>query len=85
MPSAKSNRVSERRRAINQPRRTICKTHITRARRLIASDDIPAAEEAVRSAIVALDRAAKTGAIHRNNAARRKSRIVRLLNKAKSA
>ena len=85
MPSAKSARVSERRRAINQPQRSACKTHITKARRLIASDDLEDAEQAVKAAVIALDRAAKSGAIHHNNAARRKSRIMRQLNKARSA
>ena len=85
MPSAKSARVAERRRAINQPLRSACKTYITRVRRLIASNDLDGAESALRDAVVALDKAAKTGAIHRNNAARRKSRIMRQLNKARSA
>lgn len=38
-----------------------------------------AAELQVRSAVVALDRAAKKGALHRGNASRRKSRIMKQL------
>ena len=45
----------------------------------MADGDIPAAEAQVRSAVVALDKAAKKGAIHRGNASRRKSRIMRQL------
>ncbi len=51
----------------------------------MASDDLEGAEQAVKAAVIALDRAAKSGAIHHNNAARRKSRIMRQLNKARSA
>ena len=50
---------------------------------LIASDDLESAEKAVEDAVVALDKAAQKGAIHRNNAARRKSRIMRTLNGAR--
>ncbi len=37
------------------------------------------AEEAVQQAISALDKAAEKGVIHKNNAARRKSRLMRKL------
>ena len=84
MPSGKSARVSERKRRMNAPLRSRARTFITKARRLIAADDLDAAERAVRDATVALDKAAQKGAIHRNNAARRKSRIVRRLRQAGS-
>ena len=48
-----------------------------------ASD--PGAGEAVRAAAVALDRAAQRGAIHANNAARRKSRLMLQYSKAVAA
>jgi small subunit ribosomal protein S20 len=37
-------------------------------------------EAAVRKAISALDKAAQKGVIHKNNAARRKSRLMKMLN-----
>ena len=43
------------------------------------------AQEVVRKALSALDRAAQKGVIHRNNAARRKSRLVKQLNEALQA
>ena len=43
-----------------------------------------AATEASTAAIVALDKASQRGAIHSNNAARRKSRLLKSLNQAKS-
>ena len=76
MPSAKSHRASARRQARHAPLRTRAKTHVARARAAIAAGDVAAAEDQVRSAVVALDKAAKKGAIHRANASRRKSRIM---------
>lgn len=85
MPSAKSNRVAQRRRARNMPVRTRAKTQVKKARALIAANDLDSAESAARDAFVALDKAAQKGVLHPNNASRRKSRIMKALNKAKSA
>ena len=85
-PSAvKRVRQTERRRLINQPRRTAAKTLIGKA--MIAATDAAAnggasdeVREAVERAVSALDRAAKLGAIHRNAADRRKSRLMLKVN-----
>ena len=58
---------------------------MTKARRLIPSGDVDAAERAVRDAVVALDKAAQKGVLHPNNASRRKSRIMKQLQQAKRA
>jgi small subunit ribosomal protein S20 len=81
-PSAiKRVRQSERRNAINQPRRSAAKTLVGRAL-LVATDGAKPEEvqEAVTRAVSALDHAAKSGAIHRNAAARRKSRLMLKIN-----
>jgi small subunit ribosomal protein S20 len=39
----------------------------------------------VQQAVSALDKAAQKGVIHRNNAARRKARLMKLYNEAKAA
>ena len=80
MSSAKSARVSERKRKKNAPLRTRAKSLITKSNRLIDENDIENAEITV----IALDKAAQKGAIHKNNAARRKSRVVNKLNKVKA-
>lgn len=85
MPSAKSHRVSERKRIQNAPLRTRAKSEVKKARLLMADDNLEAAAEAVKAAVIALDKAAQKGVIHANNASRRKSRIVMQLNKANSA
>ena len=82
-PSAlKRVRQSHRRNAIQQPRRSAAKTHVRTALDVAASGDVEATRKAVAEAAAALDRAAKAGAIHPNNAARRKSRLMRRANAA---
>ncbi len=82
MPSAKSGRVAERRRRINAPLRSRAKTYVTKARRLMALNELDAADATVKNAVVALDKAASKGVIHRKNAARRKSRLMRRMHQA---
>ena len=84
MPSAKAHRVSERKKINNQPIRSKTRSSITKVRNLIAQGDLAAAEGSVIDAYRALDKAAQKGVIHHKNAARRKSRIAKSLNKAKS-
>lgn len=84
MPSAKSGRVAERRRMRNAPLRSRARTFINKARELVESDDSDAAQKAVREAVLALDKAAQKGVIHKKNAARRKSRLMRMLNASAS-
>ena len=75
-------RVAERRRARNAPVRSRVKTFIKKARLDIDSGQIEQAQEDVRKAVSALDKAAQKGVIHKNNAARRKSRLMKKLVKA---
>jgi small subunit ribosomal protein S20 len=74
----KRMRQEQKRRLHNRSIKSLVKTQITKARQAIATD--AEAEEAVRAAVSELDRAAKKGVIHRNNAARRKSRLMKQLN-----
>ena len=83
MPSEKPARVAERRRLRNMPLRTRARTLVAKTRRLIANNDLDAADHAARDAVVALDKAAQKGALHRNNVSRRKSRIMKRLHGAK--
>lgn len=80
----KQMRVAERKRLRNQPIRTQCKTNITKAERLIFSGKLEEAQKAVVAAISSLDNAAEKGVIHPNNAARRKSRLMKKLNEAQA-
>jgi small subunit ribosomal protein S20 len=78
----KQVRVSERKRLSNQPIRSQCKTSITKAEKLIFSGRLDEAALAVTEAVSTLDKAAEKGVIHANNAARRKSRLLKKLNAA---
>jgi small subunit ribosomal protein S20 len=76
-------RQTERRHAILQPRRTAAKTLVAKALRVAtAPTDGIDPQVALAEAMSALDRAAKVGAIHRNAAARRKSRLTLKMNAA---
>ena len=74
----KRMRQEQKRRLHNRSVKSLVKTQITKARQAIALDEN--SEEAVRAAVSELDRAAKKGVLHRNNAARRKSRLMKQLN-----
>jgi small subunit ribosomal protein S20 len=81
----KRMRQEQKRRAHNRSVKSEVKTEITKARQAIASPAVSAeaATEAVRAAVSELDRAAKKGVLHKNNAARRKSRLMKQLNAQK--
>ncbi|HZU66022.1 MAG TPA: 30S ribosomal protein S20 [Ktedonobacteraceae bacterium] len=83
-PSAeKRMRQEQKRRLHNRSIKSLVKTRVTKARQAINDEDVNA-EAAVRAAVSELDRAAKKGVIHRNNAARRKSRLMKQLNSTKA-
>jgi small subunit ribosomal protein S20 len=70
----------QKRRLHNRSIKSIVRTEITKARQAITSASDADAQAAVRAAVSELDRAAKKGVIHPNNAARRKSRLMKQLN-----
>ena len=73
-------RASARRHAVLGPRRTAAKTLIRTALAAAANPTTGEAAQALALAESALDRAAKSGAIHKNAAARRKSRLALKMN-----
>lgn len=76
----KNIRKNERRRVHNQAFRSRARTMIKKARLAILAGRAEEAREAIRQAYSALDKAAEKGIIHKNNAARRKARLMRLFN-----
>lgn len=88
MPNTKTAkkelRVAEKRHQHNKSLKAATKTSVTAAEKEISSGDLEAAKTSVISAISALDREAGKGVVHRNNAARRKSRLMKKLNKAQA-
>ena len=83
--AAKRARQSEKLYLRNRWYRGRARTFIKRAREAMDSGDTKDAQEAVKWASRALDQAAQKGAIHKNNAARRKSRLMRALDRAEKA
>jgi len=76
---------AEKRRLRKRSTVSAVKTYIRNAERQIASGDAEAAGPLVIRAQVALDKAAEKGILHPNNAARRKSRLLKKLNIAATA
>lgn len=78
-------RVAMRRRQRNQPIRSEIKTLVKKTRTAIEAGRLSDAQAKLREAVSALDKAANKKVIHRNTAARRKSRLMRRLAKAEKA
>jgi len=76
--------VTERRRLVNKSIRSLCKTNITKAERLIFLGELESAQRVVMATVSSLDKAAEKGVIHPNSAARHKSRLMKKLNEALS-
>jgi small subunit ribosomal protein S20 len=72
-------RQIEKRRIRNRVHRGRARTEVKQARIALASGDVPESAEAVREAVRWLDHAASKGVIHKNNASRRKSRLMKHL------
>ena len=80
----KRNKTNEKRRLRNKAVRSEIKTRVKVA--LAATAETPElAEDAVRTAIKRLDKAAAKGIIHKNQAANRKSKLVRRIARQTSA
>ena len=86
MANIASSKKDARRSAIravrNRSLRSAVKTKITRLRRALAErgEAVEDAAQLAGTAVSALDRAAAKGVLHANNAARRKSRLMKRLN-----
>ena len=86
MPHSKSAqkraRAAETRRIKNKSVSSQGKSSIVKAEKLFFLGELEPAKEAVVDATSILDKAAEKGIIHPNNAARRKSRLMKKLNEA---
>lgn len=75
----KRNKQNERRRVRNRIYRGKARTFVAKARVAVDEKDAEKAKAATLEAISALDKAAQKGVLHKNNAARRKSRLMKHL------
>ena len=76
---------SERERLENKRYTSTIKTYFRRLSAAVVAGDDAAADAEHRKLISTIDRAVKTGALHRNTGARKKSRAARLLQGDRSA
>ena len=75
----KRNKQNEKRRVRNRVYRGGARTFVKKARTSLQGKDLQVAQQDTLEAISALDKAAEKGTIHKNNAARRKSRLMKRL------
>lgn len=85
LSSLKRVRQNERRRLRNKARRTEIKTQVRKFVDALAAGKTDVAVAELKKAGILLDRASGRGTVHRNTAARRKSRLARRLNKARKS
>ena len=72
--------INETKRLRNRPYISAARTFVKKAEIAIKAGDKATASAAVGEALSMLDRVASKGIIHRNNAARRKSRLMKKFN-----
>ncbi len=78
-------RRTAKKRIRNVSVKSALKTYIKKVRTTATTGEAEATQTALSSAVSALDKAAQRGIIHKNQAARRKSRIAKAANKAAAA
>lgn len=76
----KRNRQNKKRRELNRVFRGRARTALKKARIAISGGNVEEARAATQIATKALDKAAAKGVIHKNKAARQKSRLVQHFN-----
>jgi small subunit ribosomal protein S20 len=69
---------AERERLENRRRTSQVKTWFRRLETAVDGGDAPAADQEHRTLVSRIDRAVKSGALHRNNGARKKARAARI-------
>jgi small subunit ribosomal protein S20 len=86
MPNHKSAekrvRQNEKRRAINRSNRSALRTSIKKLRSALSGNNATAAGELLPETISSIDKAVQKGVLHRNAAARYKSRLTARVNQA---
>ena len=81
---AKRNRQSLKRRAVNRARKSTIKTFLKKAV-TAATEGASEALELRQKAESLIDKAAKSSTMHKRTAARKKSRLMKAINKAAAA
>ena len=81
----KRNKQNEKARQRNKAVKSALKTSVRQFREAADAGDEEKATQAMRAAFVKLDKAASKGVIHKNQAANRKSKLMKRVAKAQAA
>lgn len=84
LSAKKRIRQNQAARARNVSRKSALKSRIRKFEETLRANDIAGAEEQFRQVTKAIDQTAMTSVLHRNAAARKKSRLARMLNAARA-
>ncbi len=84
MSGKKELRKNEKRHKKNIAAKQKIKTTVKKLKKSLEDKDFPATEQIIKEVYKTLDKVAHQGLIHRNKAARKKSRIAKLINRTKS-
>lgn len=84
MPNIKSAKkrvlVNETKREQNAAKKSALKTDIKKAKATIAAKDVEGSKAAVEGAVKSIDKGVANGLLHKNTAARKKSKLQKSLN-----
>ena len=81
LSAKKRIRQSAKRRLQNRDRKRVIRIGLKKAQAVVAGGDKATSAEELKKAQVVLDRMSSRGAIHKNTAARRKSKLAKKVNK----
>jgi small subunit ribosomal protein S20 len=85
LSAKKRIRQSLKRRALNRTRKDLLKTEIKTYLTALSGGDLKKAQTALNGVVQRLDKVAAKGTIHKNTAARKRSRLAKRLNAARTA
>jgi small subunit ribosomal protein S20 len=80
LSAKKRIRQNEKRRARNRARKDLLKTEVKAFTATLTGGDFAKAEQQLRKVVQRLDRTASKNTIHKNTAARKRSRLTKRLN-----
>jgi small subunit ribosomal protein S20 len=81
----KRMRQNEKQRLLNKDVRTFFRNKVKVLKAAVESGDVEAAEKALMPAIISIDRAVTKNVLHKNTAARYKSRLSKSVKKLKES
>jgi small subunit ribosomal protein S20 len=84
LSAKKRIRQNDKRRTINRARKSQVKTQVKRLEAALTQGDVAAAGAQFQAVVKKLDKVASTSTMHKNTAARKKSRLAKRLNALKA-